>query len=165
MTERKGNGESKTGGEGIRFIFLPLAAHAAGPCEENTDYWVNLADANDGYNDRLPNLNSCTWHCKYNYPNAPYFTWISPASGWTDGHNACYCKVGIGTRKVVAGLTSGEVGCTDTTPTGTTPTEPTGSTPTVTTPSVPTVTTPSVPTGTIQTGMTGSEIGRNGRKE
>ena len=35
----------------------------------------------------------------------------SPASDLTEGHNACYCKFGIGTRKVVTGLTSGGVEC------------------------------------------------------
>ena len=102
--------QKRVGGNHKHAVFS-LPAHA-GQCEENTDYWVNYADANDGWADRLPDLNSCKSHCKNNYPSAPYFTWLSPAYSMAEGHNACYCKFGIGTRKVVAGLTSGEVECT-----------------------------------------------------
>ena len=68
-------------------------------------------DVNDGYNERQPTLSGCAFHCKNNYPTAPYFTWITPASSWTDGRESCYCKVGVGTRKFEAGMTSGPVDC------------------------------------------------------
>ena len=79
-------------------------------------------DVNDGYNERLPTLSGCAFHCKNNYPTALYFTWITPASGWTDGRESCYCKVGVGTRKVETGMTSGHVDCVVATTTTTTTT-------------------------------------------
>ena len=115
LTTSADNLFSASSNESLVLDFFSLSAYAGPPCEENIDYqhrsWCSWCKANDGYKDRLPSLSSCKFHCKNNYPNAPYFTWISPASNWTDGHHACYCKKQMGMRKVVAGLTSGRVEC------------------------------------------------------
>ena len=54
---------------------------------------------------------SCQSYCKTNYPAATHFSWVSPSSSWTNGHNRCWCRYSTAGRGVKSGTTSGEVIC------------------------------------------------------
>ena len=78
--------------------------------EQDTKYHGN--NLNHGPDDpRQSDAESCRLFCKDSYPTSTHFDWVSPANGWTAGHNTCWCKTSIANTEVLQGTIAGEVNC------------------------------------------------------
>ena len=53
----------------------------------------------------------CQKYCRKNYPNAPFFSWVSKQYSDTSMHLRCYCKTSNKKRTPLTGITSGRVYC------------------------------------------------------
>ena len=78
---------------------------------EDTDYHGN--NLNDGTKNKQDTVAACQASCAKNYPQAPYFVWVSKRSSKIKYWGGCWCKNtkgtvrnGIGERGIISGRVS-----------------------------------------------------------
>ena len=96
--------------------FVPELTHslAKASClmEENISYKTGEGVGVGGLGEpRQPNAESCRAYCMWTYPSARYYDYVTPDSGWVEGHYTCWCKIDNSGRQGETGKTAGEVNC------------------------------------------------------
>ena len=80
-----------------------------GTCmEDNIDYHGGDVQQSNVWQHTVE---GCKEYCRKNYPNAPFFSWVSKQYAVTSMRLRCYCKTSDKTRNPLAGVTSGRVKC------------------------------------------------------
>ena len=80
-----------------------------GTCmEDNIDYHGGDVQQSNVWQHTVE---GCKEYCRKNYPNAPFFSWVSKKFADKSLHSRCFCKTSDKGRHALTGITSGRVYC------------------------------------------------------